>query len=156
MGVQGLWQILDPTSKPIRVETLYGQRLAVDASIWLYQFIKAMRDSKGDVLQGGHLIGFLRRICKLLFYGIKPVFVFDGGVPELKLRTIQARKQRRSDARDSVQKTAEKMLKAQLKLQGLEALETGYLNPVVNPSIKVHQEIPDEYHLPAEKYPYLM
>ena len=28
------------------------------------------------------------RLCKLLFFGIKPVFVFDGGAPYLKLKTI--------------------------------------------------------------------
>jgi hypothetical protein len=32
--------------------------------------------------------GFLRRINKLLFHGIKPVFVFDGGAPALKRSTI--------------------------------------------------------------------
>lgn len=88
MGVQNLWSLLEPTAKPVRIETLAGQRLAVDASIWLHQFTKAMRDSKGNPLQSAHLVGFLRRICKLLFHGIKPVFVFDGGVPELKRATI--------------------------------------------------------------------
>jgi len=33
-------------------------------------------------------VGFLRRINKLLFHGIKPVFVFDGGAPVLKRATI--------------------------------------------------------------------
>jgi len=47
-----------------------------------------MRDNNGDALAGAHVLGFLRRICKLLFYGIKPVFVFDGGAPVLKRNTI--------------------------------------------------------------------
>lgn len=29
-----------------------------------------------------------RRICKLLFYSVKPVFVFDGGAPSLKRTMI--------------------------------------------------------------------
>jgi DNA excision repair protein ERCC-5 len=150
MGVQNLWQILDPTSKPIRVETLQGKKLAVDASIWLHQFVKAMRDAKGDTIHGAHLVGFLRRVCKLLFYGIKPVFIFDGGVPELKKRTIHQRKQRRSEAGESAQKTAEKLFKAQLKLQGIDALESGQMNSVRNPApLSV---IPDEYELPAQRY----
>jgi len=59
-----------------------------DASIWLNQFLKAMRDSEGNLLRNAHLLGFYRRICKLLFYRIVPVFVFDGGAPALKLATL--------------------------------------------------------------------
>lgn len=47
-----------------------------------------MRDKDGRMLVNAHVVGFLRRICKLLFYGIKPVFVFDGGAPALKRMTI--------------------------------------------------------------------
>ena len=47
-----------------------------------------MRDKEGRGLVNAHVLGFLRRICKLLFYGIKPVFVFDGGAPALKRVTI--------------------------------------------------------------------
>lgn len=62
--------------------------LAIDSSIWLYQFQATMRDKEGRALVNAHLLGFLRRISKLLFYGIKPVFVFDGGAPVLKRNTI--------------------------------------------------------------------
>lgn len=62
--------------------------MAIDSSIWIYQFQATMRDKDGRVLVNAHLVGFLRRICKLLFYGIKPVFVFDGGAPALKRMTI--------------------------------------------------------------------
>lgn len=47
-----------------------------------------MRDNDGKLFVNAHVLGFLRRICKLLFYGIKPVFVFDGGAPVLKRSTI--------------------------------------------------------------------
>lgn len=68
MGVSHLWGLLDPASQPVRPESLQGSKLAIDASIWLYQFQKAMRDSKGETVHGAHLVGFLRRICKLLFH----------------------------------------------------------------------------------------
>ena len=35
-----------------------------DASIWLFQFIKTMRDARGDMLRNAHLLGFFRRICR--------------------------------------------------------------------------------------------
>jgi hypothetical protein len=50
--------------------------------------MQAMKDGEGNTLAGAHILGFFRRICKLLFWNIKPVFVFDGGVPVLKRKTI--------------------------------------------------------------------
>ena len=73
------------------IEALGGKRVAVDASIWLVQFIKAMRDERGDMLPNAHLIGFFRRICRLLYHRISPVMVFDGATPALKRRTTAAR-----------------------------------------------------------------
>ena len=51
LGVQGLWTILEPAvrdptqrkadsdsqARPVKLETLAKKRLAVDASIWIYQ-----------------------------------------------------------------------------------------------------------------------
>jgi 5'-3' exonuclease len=71
-----------------RLETVEGKAMAIDSSIWIYQFQATMRDKDGRVLINAHVLGFLRRITKLLFYGIKPVFVFDGGAPALKRNTL--------------------------------------------------------------------
>ncbi|KAI9193374.1 uncharacterized protein BJ171DRAFT_587483 [Polychytrium aggregatum] len=119
MGVQGLWSLLETAHKPVRLETLAGKRLAIDASIWLYQFLKAMRDKDGNSLNGAHIVGFFRRICKLLFYGIKPVFVFDGAAPTLKRVTISNRRRRKADSAASLKKTAERLLEARLMLHSL-------------------------------------
>jgi DNA excision repair protein ERCC-5 len=55
-GVNGLWQLLNPVARPVALETLEKRRLAIDASIWLYQFQMAMRDRKtGETLQGAHV-----------------------------------------------------------------------------------------------------
>lgn len=35
-----------------------------DASIWVHQFVKAMRDSQGEPLPNAHLLGFFRRACR--------------------------------------------------------------------------------------------
>ena len=109
MGVKSLWQLLSPVGRPVmyafsvvvvqglttncqkchvRLEAVEGKAMAIDSSIWIYQFQATMRDKDGRALVNAHVLGFLRRICKLLFYGIKPVFVFDGGAPALKRATI--------------------------------------------------------------------
>ncbi|PPJ50181.1 hypothetical protein CBER1_05181 [Cercospora berteroae] len=115
MGVTGLWQIVQPCARPIKIETLNRKRLAVDASIWIYQFLKAVRDKEGNALRNSHVVGFFRRICKLLFFGIKPVFVFDGGAPALKRQTIRARKSRREGRREDAVRTAGKLLAVQMQ-----------------------------------------
>lgn len=82
----------------------------IDASIWMIQFMKAMRDEKGEMVKNAHILGFFRRICKLLFLRVKPVFVFDGAAPALKKRTVAARRRQRDNAQTNLRKTAEKLL----------------------------------------------
>lgn len=38
--------------------------LLPDASIWLFQFMRAMRDERGEMIKNAHLLGFIRRICR--------------------------------------------------------------------------------------------
>lgn len=120
MGVTGLWTLLQPCARPIKLETLNKKRLAVDASIWIYQFLKAVRDKEGNALRNSHVVGFFRRICKLLFFGIKPVFVFDGGAPALKRQTISGRKARREGRREDAVRTAGKLLAVQMQRRAEE------------------------------------
>ncbi|KAH8071416.1 hypothetical protein JL721_4394 [Aureococcus anophagefferens] len=102
MGVQGLWKLLAPCGRRISVETLEHTTLAIDVSIWLTQFVKAMRDDEGRPIRNAHLIGTLRRVAKLLYHGVRPVFVFDGGVPVVKARLIRQRQMRREKNRDDL------------------------------------------------------
>ncbi|CAN6628306.1 DNA repair protein Rad2p [Trichomonascus vanleenenianus] len=120
MGVHGLWQIVAPAAKPIPVESLQDSRLAVDASIWIYQFMKAVRDANGEPVPHAHIVGFYRRICKLLYLGVKPVFVFDGAAPALKQRTVARRRERREGRRESARHTAAKILTKQLHTKAMK------------------------------------
>lgn len=106
MGVTGLWNLIGPCGKPVPVETLENKILAVgkrfllnnchlftmqlfpDISIWLHQVVKGFQDNKGAALNNAHLLGLFHRLCKLLHYRIKPIFIFDGKVPQLKRDTI--------------------------------------------------------------------
>ncbi|GHJ87920.1 hypothetical protein NliqN6_4322 [Naganishia liquefaciens] len=123
MGVKGLWSLLSPVARPIKLETMEGKRLAIDSSIWLYQFQATMRDKDGRVLVNAHILGFLRRINKLLFHGIKPVFVFDGGAPNLKRSTIAERKRKKTGAAASHAKVAEKLFAAQMRREAVKAAQ---------------------------------
>lgn len=114
MGVHSFWDIVGPTAKPVQLETLEDKKMAIDASIWIYQFLKAIRDNNGNSVKNSHINGFFRRICKLLYFGIKPVFVFDGGVPVLKRNTIKQRSERRQGKRENAKITARKLLAMQL------------------------------------------
>ena len=100
MGVQNFWQLIESTGRLVNMNKgLEGKILAIgkniqsiflmvilsliDISIWLHQAAKGMRDR-----QNPHILLLLHRICKLLHFKIKPIFIFDGGVPELKRRTL--------------------------------------------------------------------
>lgn len=91
MGVKGLWLHLAPAGRRVSLDDFEGKTLAIDVSIWAIQFMYTTQNSN----EYGILDGFLRRICKLLFYGIRPVFVFDGKTPQLKQRTLVSRKMQR-------------------------------------------------------------
>jgi len=124
MGVKSLWQLLDPVGRPVLLETMEGKAMAIDSSIWIYQFQATMRDKEGRGLVNAHVLGFLRRISKLLFYGIKPVFVFDGGAPALKRATISERKKKKSGAVMSHAKVAERLLAAHMRREALNQVKT--------------------------------
>ncbi|XP_006459094.1 hypothetical protein AGABI2DRAFT_217997 [Agaricus bisporus var. bisporus H97] len=119
MGVKSLWTLLTPVGRPILLETVEGKTMAIDSSIWIYQFQATMRDKEGRGLVNAHVLGFLRRITKLLFYGIKPVFVFDGGAPVIKRATLSERKKKKSGAVLSHARIAERLLAAQLRKEAL-------------------------------------
>ncbi|KAL1611351.1 DNA repair protein rad2 [Nothophoma quercina] len=142
MGVTGLWTVLQPCARPIKIETLNKRRIAVDASIWIYQFLKAVRDKEGNALRNSHIVGFFRRVCKLLFIGIKPVFVFDGGAPALKRQTISHRKSRREGKRDDAVRTAGKLLAIQMQ-KAAEEEERKRKEEARHPREEQEEELPE-------------
>ena len=80
-----------------------------------------MREENGNVIANAHIIGTLRRILKLLFYQIKPIFVFDGDTPLLKKQTVRKRRKFREREEDNYTKAAHKIILAQLKKDILSA-----------------------------------
>ncbi|KAM9170588.1 DNA excision repair protein ERCC-5-like isoform 1-T2 [Pangshura tecta] len=148
MGVQGLWKLLECSGRPINPETLEGKILAVDISIWLNQAVKGARDRHGNTIRNAHLLTLFHRLCKLLFFRIRPVFVFDGEAPLLKRQTLAKRRQRKELAVSDSKKTTEKLLKTFLKRQAIKTALTGKSNEAL-PSISQvrREEIDDMYVL---------
>lgn len=90
MGVKGLWKILEPSSVAVDLDELRGKVLAVDVSFWIYQFLRAAPASASPTKFC--IEGFFHRMCKLLYYNVFPVLVFDGpAVPLLKMETMRKR-----------------------------------------------------------------
>ncbi|XP_014247754.1 DNA repair protein complementing XP-G cells homolog [Cimex lectularius] len=125
MGVHGLWKLIDSAGKPIPVETLENKVLAVDVSIWLYQLVRGFHETSGRPVHNAFLLGLFHRICKLLFYRIKPIFVFDGGVPSLKKKTIAARQKSRQKAEEINEKLRQQLLENFIKQQAIGSVIGG-------------------------------
>ena len=102
MGVQ-ISKILP--KKEIEIEDLTERVIAVDAFLWLHQFLSIIRqpdgtplkDSKGRVTS--HLSGIFYRSAKLIEKNVKLVWVFDGLPPSFKSRTTEERRAIKSEAR---------------------------------------------------------
>jgi DNA excision repair protein ERCC-5 len=109
MGVKDLWTLLSVVGRTVSMESLQGKVLAVDMSIWLIQFLKAMRTEDGNIMKNAHILGTLRRILKLLFHRIKPIFVFDGETPTLKYQTVLKRRKLRARQEENYTKAAQKV-----------------------------------------------
>ncbi|XP_041793196.1 DNA repair protein complementing XP-G cells homolog [Chelmon rostratus] len=150
MGVHGLWRLLESTGKPINPETLEGKILAVDISIWLNQAVKGVRDREGNSVQNAHLLTLFHRICKLLFFRIRPIFVFDGDTPLLKKQTLALRRQRKEELNRESKQTNEKLLRTFLKRQAIKAaLGDRSKDPLPSLSSVRRDEVDDIYVLPA-------
>ena len=75
---------------------------------------------KGEMLPDAHLIGMFRRVVKLLFWRIRPLFVFDGAAPHLKRETMRRRRAAQRRQSESATQTAHKLLRNKLKQAALK------------------------------------
>lgn len=90
--------------KEIGLEQLKDKIIAVDAHIFLYQFLTTIRQRDGTLLQDSqgritsHLAGLFSRNAKLMEQGIRLAYVFDGKAPDLKMKEREKRKKLKEEA----------------------------------------------------------
>ncbi|XP_049284683.1 DNA excision repair protein ERCC-5 [Anopheles funestus] len=138
MGVLGLWKLIEQSGKPVPLDTLENKVLAVDISIWLHQVIKGFQDSKGSALPNAHVLGLFHRLCKLMYYRIKPIFVFDGGVPILKKQTIAKRHQSKNNYQNEADRIQQLLLETLAKEKVVQQALGSATNILISPSKKAN------------------
>ena len=102
------------TAQTVSLEEMRGRVLAIDGYNALYQFLSIIRQPDGTPLMDSagrvtsHLSGVFYRTVNLLEAGIKPVYVFDGKPPELKLREIERRAEIKEKAEEEYRAALER------------------------------------------------
>jgi flap endonuclease-1 len=108
MGIHGLSKVIADNApdaiKEHEIKNMFGRKVAIDASMSIYQFLIAVRQQDGLQLTNdsgettSHLMGLFYRTIRMAENGIKPVYVFDGKPPDLKSDELKKRGERRSEA----------------------------------------------------------
>ena len=127
MGVQ-ISGIIPKTE--IELTDLSGKKVAIDAYNILFQFLsiirqrdtgEPLRDSKGRITS--HLSGLFYRTIKLIDFGMKPIYVYDGEPPKFKKKTIEKRDLAREEARKKWKKAVEEGRKEDVMVYAQAALK---------------------------------
>ncbi len=119
-------------AREIKFTDLKGKVVAIDAYNSLYQFLSIirqpdgtpLRDSQGQVTS--HLSGLLYRTTNYVAEGIKPVYVFDGKPPDLKMRTVKERIEIRNRA---MEEWEELKKKGEVEEARIKAQQASHLTP---------------------------
>ena len=116
MGIKNLMKWIEKVApesiKTIKLETLFNRKIAIDASLSIYQFLVSVRHAGQQLTDAdgnptSHLQGVLSRSVRLMESGIKPIYVFDGKPPEMKGAELAKRKERREEAEAELKKAME-------------------------------------------------
>lgn len=110
MGVN-LGELVEP--EEIEFSDLNDRVIAIDAMNTLYQFLSIIRQRDGTPLKDSdgnitsHLSGLFYRNINLLEKNIRPVYVFDGAMPDLKQKESSERRRKREEAEKEWKKLKE-------------------------------------------------
>lgn len=122
MGIKGLAKLLSDEApdciREVPLSSLHGRKIAIDASMAIYQFLIAVRHggpnnaaamlTNADGETTSHVQGLFNRTIRFLTEGIRPVFVFDGKPPNLKkTNELIKRKEKREKAESDLKNAKE-------------------------------------------------
>lgn len=103
--------------KEVPLSSLQGRKIAIDASMAIYQFLIAVRsggpgaasmqltNAEGETTS--HIQGMFNRTIRFLSEGIRPVYVFDGKPPNIKSGELAKRREKREKAEAELKKARE-------------------------------------------------
>eukprot|EP00730_Choanoeca_flexa_P003694 TRINITY_DN11476_c1_g2_i8.p1 TRINITY_DN11476_c1_g2~~TRINITY_DN11476_c1_g2_i8.p1 ORF type:complete len:154 (+),score=30.27 TRINITY_DN11476_c1_g2_i8:44-505(+) len=116
MGIHDLSKVIaDKAPEAVKeneMKNLFGRKVAIDASMSIYQFLIAVR-SEGSNLTNedgettSHLMGLFYRTIRMINNGIKPLYVFDGKPPTMKGGELLKRGAKRKEAQASLEAATE-------------------------------------------------
>ncbi|MDR5674186.1 5'-3' exonuclease [Halalkaliarchaeum sp. AArc-CO] len=96
--------------REVSFDELDGTFVAVDAHNWLYRYLTTtvkFTDERiyttDDGEEVANLIGVVQGLPKFFEHDLTPVFVFDGGVTELKSDEVQRRREKRESAQEQLE-----------------------------------------------------
>lgn len=121
MGIKGLAKLLSDEApdciREVEFKSLHGRKIAIDASMAIYQFLIAVRsggpnqqammltNAEGETTS--HIQGMFNRTIRFLTEGLKPVFVFDGKAPNMKSGELEKRRAKRRKAEEQLKAAVE-------------------------------------------------
>jgi flap endonuclease-1 len=102
MGIKDLCQFLKKVCPSVfinlPINSLSGQRIAIDTSVYLYKFICINNQHKGNWIDM-----FIHMILWLKHNNIRPIFVFDGKPPKEKEKTQKDRRENRGKLKSLIE-----------------------------------------------------
>eukprot|EP00751_Fragilariopsis_kerguelensis_P001154 CAMPEP_0170811226 /NCGR_PEP_ID=MMETSP0733-20121128/35138_1 /TAXON_ID=186038 /ORGANISM="Fragilariopsis kerguelensis, Strain L26-C5" /LENGTH=393 /DNA_ID=CAMNT_0011167355 /DNA_START=116 /DNA_END=1298 /DNA_ORIENTATION=+ len=121
MGIKGLAKLLSDEApdciREVDFKSLHGRKVAIDASMAIYQFLIAVRSggpnqqavmlTNSDGETTSHIQGLFNRTNRFLTEGMKPVFVFDGKAPSMKSGELAKRREKRKKAEEELKKAVD-------------------------------------------------
>ena len=132
MGILGLHKFLDKNTKAgitdLECYKLKDKVIAVDASIFIYQFASAIKSSVDDLKTSDgrittHIHGILTKTLGMIKKKLKPIFIFDGKASHLKQNVLDNRKTVKTTANKEIKQVLQKLKKVQDMLEPIPETE---------------------------------